>query len=73
MFRPNPKLQPWAAKPVPESNDPLANPYTNYDDGSVYYKKKIPAHFSRDSDDLLVRSLITKYAVEGRVNGKPNG
>jgi len=39
----------------------------------VYYKKKIPEHFSKDSDDLLVRSLITKYAVEGRVNGKPNG
>ena len=73
MFRPNPKLQPWAAKPKPESADPLANPYTNYDDGSVYYNKKIPGHFSKDSDDLLVRSLITKYAVEGRVNGKPNG
>jgi hypothetical protein len=73
MFRPNPKLQPWSAKPKPESTDPLANPYTNYDDGSVYYNKKIPGHFSKDSDDLLVRSLITKYAVEGRVHGKPNG
>jgi hypothetical protein len=39
MFRPNPKLQPWAAKSKPASTDPLANPYTNYDDGSVYYKK----------------------------------
>ena len=39
----------------------------------MYYKKKIPEHFSKDSDDLLVRSLITKYAVDGRVNGKPNG
>ncbi len=36
-------------------------------------KKKIPKHFSKDSDDLLMRSLISKYAVEGRVNGKPNG
>ncbi len=73
MFRPNPKLQKWAAKSKPESKDPLANLCSNYDDGSVYYKKNIPGHFSKDSDDLLVRSLITKYAVEARVNGKPNG
>ena len=72
-FRPNPKLSPWAAKPKPASTDPLADPYTNYDDGSVYYKKKLPKHFSHANDDLLVRSLISNYAVEGRVNGKPNG
>ena len=27
--------------------------------------KRIPARFSADSDDLFVRSMITKYAVEG--------
>ena len=35
--------------------------------------KKIPKHFSKASDDLLMRSLISKYAVEGKINGKPNG
>lgn len=46
------------------------------DDGTEYYTRKIPEHFSGngDHDDLLMRSLITKYAIEGRAkNGKPSG
>jgi hypothetical protein len=38
-FRPNPKIQPWAAKPKPASTYPLADPCTYFDDGSVYYNK----------------------------------
>ena len=36
--------------------------------------KRIPARFSSDSDDLFVRSMITKYAVEGEDgDGNPTG
>lgn len=34
----------------------------------------MPERFSDSKDDLLMRSLIRTYAIEGRAaNGKPNG
>jgi len=39
----------------------------------TYYNKKVPAHFNQEGDDQLMKSLITKYSVEGNTNGKPNG
>lgn len=38
-----------------------------------YYNKVIPSHFSKEGDDGLMRSLIDKYSVEGKTDGKPNG
>ena len=46
-------------------------------DGSNVYERVIPARFSADSDDLFMRSMITKYAMEGAYDkeegGGPNG
>lgn len=33
----------------------------------------MPQHFAEGADDLLMRSLITKYALEGNTDDKPNG
>jgi len=40
---------------------------------SAYYDRKIPDNYSNGSDDLLMRSLIDTYAVEGKTDGAPNG
>ena len=46
-------------------------------DGSTVYERAIPARFSADSDDLFMRSMLTKYAMEGakkkKEGGGPNG
>ena len=33
----------------------------------------MPARFAADTDDLLMRSLIKRYALEGKTDGAPNG
>jgi hypothetical protein len=33
----------------------------------------MPARFTEEKDDRLMNSLIGKYALEGKVNGAPNG
>ena len=35
--------------------------------------REVPERYSGDKDDLLMRSLIDKYSVEGNTGGKPNG
>ena len=38
------------------------------------YSRVIPAHFSADSDDLFMRSMLNVYAQEGKhKDGSPNG
>lgn len=37
------------------------------------YHRVIPEHFSKSSDDLLMRSLIKNFSIEGNTNGKGNG
>merc|ERR1712086_417627 len=34
--------------------------------GGKAYERKIPAHFGGDGDDLFMRSVLTKYALEGK-------
>jgi len=33
----------------------------------------VPARFTEESDDRLMHSLISKYALEGKTDGAPNG
>jgi len=42
---------------------------------SDYYDRVVPENFSADKDDLLMRSIITNYAVEGKLadGSGPNG
>ena len=43
------------------------------DDGRGYFRNGI-AHFSADSDDIFMRSMIKNYALEGKnKDGSPNG
>ena len=44
-------------------------------DGSDEYTRVLPGAFdSTDRDDLLMRSIMETYAVEGKgADGKPNG
>jgi len=50
-------------------------------DGEEGYHRVVPSHFTADSDDLFMRSMLTKYALEAttcededkKENCKPNG
>lgn len=72
-FRPNPAQAPWAAKPNPAATTAITGAYRLQDDGSDYYSRVTPDHFSAGSDDLLMRSLIQNYALEGKVGNGPTG
>lgn len=75
-FRPlNDVQQPWSAKPKPAApGNAITGAYKPTDEG-VYldYKRVVPDRFSADGDDLLMKSLISKYALEGKENGAPTG
>ena len=45
------------------------------DEASSFYHRDIPENFSSGKDDLLMRSLIKNYAVEGKKDdgSGPNG
>jgi hypothetical protein len=51
----------------------VTDAYTKEEDGSAYYKRKVPEMYSEEKDDRLMNSLIDRYSVEGRTNDKPNG
>lgn len=72
-FRPNPAQAPWAAKPNAAATTAISGAYRIQDDGSDYYSRVTPEHFSAPSDDLLMRSLIQNYAIEGRGANGPTG
>ena len=70
------------------AGDPAApyNAWESVKDGAEdgKYERVVTAHFSADSDDIFMRSMITKYAVEERtdtdtlddgtkVGGEPTG
>ena len=46
-------------------------------DESEFYTRVVPVHFTADSDDLFMRSMFKKYAMEGahkkEDGGGPNG
>ena len=72
-FRPNPAQAPWSVKPDPAATTALTGAYRLQDDGSDFYSRVTPAHFAAGSDDLLMRSLIQNYALEGKAANSPPG
>ena len=72
-YRPNPAQSPWAAK----KTDPPK--WTNVTGGfmawSPYYDRTVPSQFTAETDDRLMNSLISKYAVEqkNKNTGNPDG
>jgi len=74
MFRPNAIQQPWSVKPEDKpAPGKFDNPFTVHSHKSVFYDREVPEIFAGRSDDRLMNSLISKYALEGNTNGKPNG
>ena len=73
-FRPDPSRSPWAIKADPAPKSPITGAFEPWESGSGYYDRVVPDRFSEGSDDLLMRSLITTYALEGKgEDGQPNG
>ena len=74
-FRPDPVQSPWSAKAAETSKNDITGAFTIHESGSDYYERKLPTHFdSTDKDDLLMRSIISTYSVEGKGDdGQPNG
>lgn len=71
QFRPNPAQAPWAAaagKDEPKSA--IHKAFTPETSGHEDYERQVPALWDTGSnDDLLVKSLIENYALEGRGDG----
>ena len=42
--------------------------YTPFDHAATYYERVTTPRFSADSDDIFMRSMIKKYAVEARTD-----
>ena len=72
-FRPNAFQQPWSAKAPDAPDGILDTGYLVEDKGAIFYDRVTPDNFSADSDDLLMRSLIQKYSIEGRSDDLPDG
>jgi hypothetical protein len=45
-FRPLPGTAPWSIKPAQIPYSPLNGAYVTADDGTEYYQRKVPEHFS---------------------------
>jgi hypothetical protein len=72
-YRPNPLQSPWAAKSKPGPTNAITGAYQPKDKFAAYYTRVVPERFTKESDDRLMNSLISNYAVEGKTNGAPNG
>ena len=53
-------------------NEDLALDASDFNPGSQY-DRVIPARFTADSDDIFMRSMLTKYAMEGQAKKKDGG
>lgn len=73
-FRPNPVQSPWAAKPSAAPASTAISGAFKHDDSKrvLDYERVVPERFSAESDDRLMNSLISKYALEGNEAGKGN-
>jgi hypothetical protein len=75
-YRPlNAVVAPWSAKPAAAATGTLTGAYTagqNYGADRTY-ERAMPAQFTEEKDDRLMNSLISKYALEAKVDGAPSG
>ena len=73
-YRPNPDQAPWSvAKEDPPKTTKITDAFHPHQHEVNGYIRAAPEHFSAESDDRLMNSLITTYSLEGNTNGKPNG
>ena len=80
-FRPiNAVVAPWSAKPKAAAKTPITGAYKPGDNnfGADWnYQRAAPTQFNKEEEnaphDLLMNSLIMKYALEGKTDGAPNG
>ena len=74
MYRPNPTLSPFAAKPeeAPPATK-ITGAFNPQDSKTIVYDRQVPDIYTGAGDDKLMESLIKKYAVEGNDKGEPNG
>lgn len=74
QFRPNPIQQPWSLnskdKRIPSKID---NGFTTHSHKAIVYERHLPGMFTEAGDDQLMKSLLSKYAIEGNTSGTPNG
>lgn len=61
-FRPNPTQSPWAAKPTKPSK--WTNITAGFQTWTPYYDRQVPAQWTAETDDRLMNSIVSKYAVE---------
>lgn len=74
QYRPDPVKSPWAAKQNSNDNSPLKSPFTVYLDSWDGYKRRLPDLATGEKADLLLRSIIKNYSIEGRdESGAPSG
>jgi hypothetical protein len=75
-FRPlNAVVAPWSAKAASPVKTTLTGAYKsglNFG-GDWEYNRVVPEKYTAESDDRLMNSLISKYSLEGKVNGGPSG
>jgi hypothetical protein len=75
-YRPvNAVVAPWSAKasaPVKTTLTGAYKPGPNYG-ADMEYNRVVPDKYTAESDDRLMNSLISKYSLEGKVDGAPSG
>lgn len=77
QYRPDPELQPWAAKPsaaeLNKKKSKIDKAFSPQKGAHFGYERVVPPQYAQASDDRLMHSLITQYALEGNTGGQPNG
>lgn len=72
-YRPNPAQSPWAAKATdPPKHTPVTGGFMAW---TPYYDREIPSQWTAETDDRLMNSITSKYAVEekDKTTGNPTG
>lgn len=74
QYRPDPIQSPWSVKVAKPKHTKISDGYYPFEDEMTDYIRSKPKIFGGvHNTDLLLKSAIKKYAVEGKTNGKPNG
>ena len=72
-YRPNPTQSPWAAKPAaPSKWNHITGGFMAW---TPFYDREVPAKYTAETDDRLMNSIVSKYAVEekDKTSGLPAG
>ena len=71
-YRPCPVKSPWAATPTPPppSTKITGGFAADHADHHLNYEREVPDKYS---NDLFLKSLVSKWAIEGNTDGAKNG